>query len=105
MTTDSTARSVARFWGEHVRSDFPARLRGEEVAGVDMVMLDGDIAGCVSTWLASASCLDERRWEILARCMTDLDRVLDQLAGDEEHYYRRLQQMTGLVLGKRTGER
>jgi hypothetical protein len=36
---------------------------------------------------------------VLAQCMTDLDRVLDELGGDEERYYRRLQEMTALVLG------
>ncbi|WP_346173532.1 hypothetical protein [Streptomyces cuspidosporus] len=41
---------VARLWQEHLLAAFPADLRGAELAGVDMALLDASIAGCVSTW-------------------------------------------------------
>ena len=44
-----------QLWDEHCRAPFPDRLRGMEIAGVDMVLLDADIAGCVTTWLGGAS--------------------------------------------------
>ncbi|MFF7887757.1 hypothetical protein ACH40F_40765 [Streptomyces sp. NPDC020794] len=62
-----------------MRADFPARLRGEELAGVDMVMLDADIAGCVVTWQGNQGSLDEDRHQILLSCVRDLDKVLPLL--------------------------
>lgn len=57
MTPDD---SVQRLWDEHCDAPFPARLGGQEIAGVEMVMLDADIAGCVQTWLANKGQLDKR---------------------------------------------
>jgi hypothetical protein len=31
-------------WKQHMRANFPERLRGEEIAWVDIVMLDADVA-------------------------------------------------------------
>jgi hypothetical protein len=88
-------------WKEHGRADFPPDLRGEEVSGIDMVMLDADVAGCISTWLTNGGQLDAARREILAQSMSDLDRVVDQLRGDDERYYRRLREMAALILDMR----
>jgi hypothetical protein len=45
----------------HLERHFLLRLRSEEIDGVDMVMLDADVAGCVETWLKSSSDLDSVR--------------------------------------------
>jgi hypothetical protein len=65
-----------RLWAEHRVAPFPSRLRGKGVEGVDMVMLDADIAGCVDTWLRSGGWLDDERREWLRSCFDDLGRVL-----------------------------
>ena len=62
MTPDD---SVQRLWDEHRATPFPARLRGAEVAGVDMVMLDADIAGRVASWLGNDGRIDEERKAVL----------------------------------------
>jgi hypothetical protein len=81
-----------------VRAEFPARLRGEEIDGVDMVMLDADIAGCVSTWLSQSGSLDHGRHQILRQCGDDLERVMPTLDIPEERaYYDRLSAMAKLV--------
>lgn len=48
MAEDRLA-AVARLREAHLQAPFPRRLYGEDVAGVEMVMLDSDVAGCVST--------------------------------------------------------
>jgi hypothetical protein len=60
-----------------------------DVAGVDMIMLDADIAGCVSS-LLSARSLDQRRQAILERSIRNLHRVRPLLTVDNEivHYDR-----------------
>lgn len=87
-------KAVASLWKEHMRADFPARLRGEELAGVDMVMLDADIAGCVVTWRLDRGHLDEERHQVLLRCIADLDKVLPLLTESSEvQYYKRLREL------------
>jgi hypothetical protein len=91
--------SVQRLWDEHSDAPFPARLRGEEIAGVEMVMLDADIAGCVQSWLANNGQLDEHRKEILRSCLDDADRVLPLLQDDgEREYYERLRRLAQSAL-------
>jgi hypothetical protein len=81
-----------------VRAEFPARLRGEEIEGVDMVMLDANIAGCVSTWLSQSGPLDHGRQQILRQCVDDLERVMPRLDIPKERaYYDRLSAMAKLV--------
>ena len=89
---------VKLLWDEHRSAPFPDGLAGEETAGVDLVLLDADIAGCIETSLGNKGRLDEWRKAVLAKCLDDLDRVLPLLqdAGAREYYerLRRLAQVT-----------
>jgi hypothetical protein len=88
-----------RLWAEHRTAPFPSRLRGKEVEGVDMAMLDADIAGCVDNWLRSGGQLDDGRRGILRSCLDDLGRVLPVLDEPEERaYYQRLDVLARLPL-------
>ena len=106
MTPDEEAR---RLWDEHRSAPFPDRLRGLEIEGVEMVMLDADIAGCIDTWLGrkrrfsagpprTARPLDERRRGVLRECLAELDRVVPLLLDDEQKYYERLRRLAQLAL-------
>ncbi|MGC5021684.1 hypothetical protein [Micromonospora sp. DT47] len=94
---DDRFAAVADLWETHLQAPFPSRLRGTEVAGVDMVMLDADVAGCVSSWLQNRGSLDARRRRVLASCQEQLIRVIPVLADQEAAYYRRLHDMAALV--------
>jgi hypothetical protein len=97
---DEAVVAATGLWDEHLRADFPARLRGEEIAGVDMVMVDSDVAGCVITFLKGRGVLDEWRRGILRGCIRDLDKVLPLLTDDEERrYYGRIREVASLVSG------
>lgn len=71
MISDRVA-AVSQLWESHRNAAFPQRLRYDDVAGVDMVMLDANIAGCVSTWLNRDGSIDDWRQGILAACERDL---------------------------------
>jgi hypothetical protein len=77
---------------------FPSVCRGEEVDGIDLVMLDADIAGCVSTFLGGRGHLDDQRMGILQRCRGELTTVLPRLPAAARDYYSRLQEMADLAL-------
>lgn len=95
--TDRMA-AVTELWEEHMQAAFPGRLRGADMAGVEMVMLDAGVAGCVSTWLRNGGNIDDQRWDYLATCEQQLIRVIPELNGHEVAYYQRLLDMTILVL-------
>ncbi|MFI9749983.1 hypothetical protein [Streptomyces collinus] len=90
--------AVAHLWQEHLHAAFPAGLRGAELAGIDMVLLDADIAGCVSTWQNNGGVLDAERHRILRDCIADLDQILPLLnEADDLCYCHRLRQLAQLV--------
>ncbi|MEU6465646.1 hypothetical protein [Streptomyces sp. NPDC046976] len=90
--------TLTRLWQAHMAAPFPPGLRGAERAGVDMVLLDASIAGCVSSWLDRDGSPDTRRLKIADRCVLDLDQVLPLLTEAEEiEYFRRLRRMAALV--------
>ncbi|AIA07793.1 hypothetical protein [Streptomyces noursei] len=99
MSDDSDFEVVSRLWQEFRVAPFPARLHGVEVAGQDMLLLDVNLAGCVSTWLNNDGRLDAWRLEILSDCLTVLEEALPQITDAEGlDYYRRLHHMSQLTL-------
>lgn len=96
---DDSRSLVRRLWREHARAEFPEGLTGEELAGVDLVMLDADIAGCVTTWLDSSGRLDDGRAALLRACLRDVSRVVPLLdMADELSYFSRLRELARMVL-------
>ncbi|TQM84427.1 hypothetical protein FHX81_6872 [Saccharothrix saharensis] len=83
---------------EHERAPFPPHLRGRDVDGQDMVMLDADIAGCVHAFLTGR--FDERHRRVLLRLLPTVERILPALddEGDAFRYYDRLREMAVVVL-------
>lgn len=95
---DEFEAAVSHVWQEHLQAPFPAGQRGAERAGIDLVLLDADIAGCVSTWLSHGGSLDHRRSSVLRRRITDLERILPVLAAtDNAPYWQRLYRLGCLV--------
>jgi hypothetical protein len=91
-------QAVAQLSEAHLHAPFPARLRGAEIASVDMILLDADTAGCVKTWLDNNGRLDTRRREVITSCLDRLDRVLPHLADqDDAAYYNRLRGLAVLL--------
>jgi hypothetical protein len=88
---------VKELWEEHLAAQFPAGYRGEEIAGVDMVLLDAEIAGCISSYLRSRGKLDADRLRITRTCRLHLDQVIPQLNGEAQRYYERLRILSDLV--------
>ena len=89
---------LPQLWVEHMRAEFPAHLRGRDLEGEDLVLLDADVAGCVSSSLSSV--VDERCHGVLLKCIAALEKVLPSI-GDEDgtKYYERLHEMAVLAAG------
>jgi hypothetical protein len=88
-------------WQAHCDRWFPPLLRGAEVGDIDVVLLDADTAGCVSTWLGNGGRLPLETSRILATRVEDLDTVLGMFTDGEERYYlQQLRIMAAAVLAK-----
>ncbi|WP_439678231.1 hypothetical protein [Embleya sp. MST-111070] len=101
--SESEPDLLSRLWEEHLRAPFPPHVRGREFEHedrlFDMVLLDADIAGCVSSSLSGP--LDEQRRRLLLVCLAAVEKVLpsiDDEAGAIE-YYERLRKMAALAVG------
>jgi hypothetical protein len=86
----SRMTGVEELWGRHAKEAFAARLTSVDVWGIEMVMLDADIAGCVGTWSHNGGALDGRRRNVFAARERELSRGLPELVGEETTYFRRL---------------
>jgi hypothetical protein len=86
-------------WRKHQHAPFPARLRDEQVAGVDLVALDAGIARCVDGWRSGDGHLDEAGRTELGRRLDELDAVRPLLTSRAESlYFERLRQVATVLL-------
>jgi len=90
--------SVEELWQQHRIAQFPVELGGHDVDGVDYVMLDADIAGCVSTFLERKHALDQWRTALLGLALGNVERLLPQLESSQREYFARLAQLARIVL-------
>ncbi|MER5485722.1 hypothetical protein ABT024_21235 [Streptomyces sp. NPDC002812] len=96
--TDTPETVVAHLLQELRSETWPSRLNTAERAGVDLVMLDADIAGCVTTWLSNGGSLDTPRLGILHRKLSDLEQVLPELdEADNPRLWRLWHEITRLI--------
>ncbi|MET3987881.1 hypothetical protein [Streptomyces sp. PvR034] len=65
---------LARLWEEHLRALFPDGFRGVDFDGVDLVLLDADVAGLVQRELKGG--LDGSAIAYLWHCIADLDKIV-----------------------------
>ncbi|MFF3322502.1 hypothetical protein [Streptomyces sp. NPDC002889] len=90
---------LARLWEEHRRALFPASFRGVDIEGVELILLDADVAGLVQRELNGG--LDNSGIAILWACIADLDKIVPLI--DEEYcasYFTRLRTMAKLAAAR-----
>lgn len=88
---------IEELWKEHESAVFPASCRGMDVRGVDLVVLDADVAGCVDTFVSGRK-LSLFQLAMLGLCYRELADVVPALDGEAKAYYARLDRLAGLVL-------
>ena len=88
---------LRRLWREHREAEYPDGYRDKEVAGVALILLDTEIAGCVSFSLGGAR-LDPERGRVLEGCYRDAVAVTRELTGPARGYFERLKLMAAIVL-------
>ncbi len=66
---------------------FPPAARGQEINGVDLVLLDSTAAGCIQ-FFASRGFLDEERMRTLKSCVEELGKIVPLLSDDSAAYFK-----------------
>ncbi|MGW6450015.1 hypothetical protein [Lentzea sp. NPDC055074] len=79
---------VARLYEQHRKMRYPNGLRGVNIAGVELIMVDADAAGCASSWLADADEPSETTRWAAPRCLDDLRKVVPLFADPQSEHYR-----------------
>lgn len=90
---------IIHLYDQHLTTPFPNR-RGDEILGVDLVLVDGDAAGLVDKYIRSRGQLSADDIRILNHCYSDLKTVVKELSGADKQYFARLQNIVGLMLEK-----
>ena len=88
---------IEQLWREHKLAAFPQEYRGKDLNGVDLVMLDADVAGCVDTFLSRGN-LNLFQTAMLGLCYRDLTYLIPMLSEEGKAYYWRLERLAELVL-------
>jgi hypothetical protein len=89
--------TIEDVWKEHREAAFPSVCRGHDVEGIDFVMLDADIAGCVATYLRRRQ-LDLWRTAVLGVCYRNVTYVLERVPGQGRVHFERLERLARMVL-------
>ncbi|MCZ4096964.1 MULTISPECIES: hypothetical protein [Streptomyces] len=87
---------LARLWEEHRHAVFPAGFRGADIGGVELILLDADVAGLVQGELNGG--LDDNGVADLWRCMDDLVKIVPVI--NEKYcasYFGRLRTLANLA--------
>ena len=71
---------------------FPSK-GGKEVQRVDLVLLDSDIMGLVSVFLARRNYLTDDQIKMLESSLVDLKKVIPYLDNTEKQYFLSLKQL------------
>ncbi|WP_031485456.1 hypothetical protein [Streptomyces bicolor] len=90
---------LARLWEKHQRALFPASFRGVGIEGVELILLDADVAGLVQRELNGG--LDESGIAVLWACIADLDKIMPLIS--EEYcaaYFTGLRAMAGVAAAR-----
>lgn len=88
---------IDELWQEHLAAAYPKGFRGNDVNGIDFVLLDANIAGCVTTFIARGT-LNLYQSAMLGLSYRDASYVVPILNEEGAAYFWRLERLAELVL-------
>ena len=94
---ETPSETIRVLWQEHEAARFPAKLRGRDLDGVDFVMLDADIAGCVDSFMKHSK-LTVFQAATLGLCYHNSSQVISVLYEEGAEYFWRLSRLAELIL-------
>lgn len=89
---------IQQRWREHEAASFPKGLRGRSVGGVDLTLLESNIARFIMSAIELKGPLPNRSRTMLEDQRKILEGVLPKLEGDSRSYFERLRGLANDVL-------
>ena len=96
METES-GELIEELWKEHCATPFPKGLAGKDVSGIDFVLLDANIAGCVETFVRLGN-LNLFQTAMLGLSYQNASFIVPILNDEGAAYFWRLERLAELVL-------
>ncbi len=97
MGLKSEETLITELWEEHLATPFPKGLQAKDINGIDFVVLDADIAGCVDTFIESGN-LNLFQTAMLGLCYRNASFISLILNEEGAAYFWRLERLAELVL-------
>jgi hypothetical protein len=97
MVVDDKFAAVRALAAAHKAARFPD-CRGEEIDGVDLVLVDLDLHGCVLHLLGKPYGEDEWQLGILGQVTRDLDQIAPRLPSEWSGYFTQARQLAHALL-------
>ncbi len=97
MVVDDRFAAARALAVAHGAARFPD-CRGQEIEGVDLVLVDADLHGCVRHFLGKPFGEDEWRLGILRQVTGDLDRIASRLPAEWSGYFAEARDLAHALL-------
>jgi hypothetical protein len=94
MTRDDIKRQYIDF----EKVPFPIGLGGEEINGVEVVLVDTYAAGLIHSYAHSKTGLDQAQYDLLMEVWNDLNMIMDDLPEHGKAYFQTLYHLVEEVL-------
>jgi hypothetical protein len=88
---------IERLWADHLTREFPS-IRGDEVAGIDLLLLDADIAEHITAFLDHGGRLAPVRRTSLDALARQARAAEQSLTGPARDHFARLARVADLVV-------
>lgn len=88
---------ILDLWQQYSSTAFPKGYGGKVINGIDLPLLDAEIAGCIRMYVTGMK-LDSQRIKILHERLIDLNAITLLLGSEELTYFNRLSQLANLIL-------
>lgn len=89
---------ILALWQQHSSAAFPQGYGAREIQGIDLPLLDAEIAGILHMYIHSDGKLDFQRVKFLRKRLIDLNTIILLLDHEELIYFDRLRTLANLVL-------
>ena len=81
---------IKTLYADFLEIPFPDNLSGQEINGIDLVLLDSDTAGLIDKFIHHDNQLDINDFNILRQCCCELEIVEKELQGQPNEYFMSL---------------
>ncbi len=88
---------ILELWEQHSSATFPKGYGVKELNGIDLSLLEAEIAGCILIYVNHGT-LEYRHLETLSNRLIDLNTLVLLMNREELIYFNRLRKLADLIL-------